>query len=123
MLRSRTVANDFGVSLRSDGKILAGVGGTSDTTIVSTTGGYNNGAWHHVVFTRNKTTGALLLYIDGVAQGSATGSTASLTAAANINFGRIQSGGNFYAGSMDEIAVYNVVLTPAIVTAHYVAAS
>ena len=28
-------------------------------------GGYNNGAWHHVVFTRTKATGALALYVDG----------------------------------------------------------
>ena len=117
------VGNDFGVSLRSDGKLLAGVGGASDTTLVSSAGGYDNGAWHHVVFTRTMSTGALVLYVDGVSKATGTGSKVSLTAAANINFARIQSGGNFFAGSMDEIAMYNVVLTSAIVNAHYSAAS
>ena len=60
-------ANDFGVSLRSDGKVVAGVG-TPDVSIVSTSGGYNDGTWHQVVFTRTKATGALALYVDGAAQ-------------------------------------------------------
>jgi hypothetical protein len=114
-------ANDFGVSLRSDGKVVAGVG-TPDVSIVSTAGGYNNGAWHYVVFTRAKTSGALLLYVDGVAAGSATGSTLSLTSPPAITFGRSQAGGKFYAGYLDEIAVYSTVMSQATVTAHYAAA-
>jgi hypothetical protein len=112
-------SNDFGVSLRSDGKVVAGVGGVSDTSIVSTSGGYNNGAWHHVVFTRTKTSGALTLYVDGVSAGSGTGSTVSLTSPANINLGRIQTGTNYFAGTLDEVAVYNTVLSGATATSHY----
>ena len=110
--------NDFGVSLRSDGKVVAGVG-NPDVSIVSSAGGYNNGNWHHVVFTRTKTTGALQLYVDGVLAGSATGNTASLTSPANINFGRIQSGSNYFLGSLDEVAVYNTALSGSTVTSHY----
>jgi hypothetical protein len=110
---------DFGVSLRSDGRVVAGVGHTPDVSIVSTSGGFNNGAWHHFVFTRTRSTGALNLYVDGQAQGSATGSTASLIDTPNINFGRIQSGTNYYAGSLDDIGVYTSVLTPAQVLDHY----
>jgi hypothetical protein len=115
------VANDFGISLRSDGKVVAGSG--TDVSIVSATGGYNNGAWHHVVFTRTRVTGALTLYVDGVAAGTASGaSTASLTSAASLSLGRIQSGGNYFAGSLDEVSIYNVVLSPATVSAHFAAA-
>jgi hypothetical protein len=110
--------NDFGVSLRSDGRVVAGVG-TPDVSIVSSSGGYNNGTWHHVVLTRTKVTGALALYVDGVAAGTATGSTASLTTAVNINFGRIQSGSNYYQGALDEVAIYSTPLSAATVTAHY----
>ena len=110
--------NDFGVSLRSDGKVVAGIG-TPDVSIVSTSGGYNNGAWHHVVFTRTKATGALALYIDGAAAGTATGaSTASLTAPAYLNFGRIQSGANYLVGSLDEVAIYSSVLSSGTASAH-----
>ena len=115
--------NDFGVSLRSDGRVVAGVGAGSDVSIVSTPAtSYKDGSWHHVVFTRNMASGALRLYIDGAAAGNATGGTTALNGPSFINFGRIQSGGNYFAGSLDEIAIYTTVLTPATVTAHFNAA-
>jgi hypothetical protein len=66
--------------------------------------------------------GALQLYIDGAAAGSAAGGTTALTGPSLINFGRIQSGGQYFAGSLDEIAIYTTVLPQATVTAHYTAA-
>ena len=111
-------ANDFGISLRSDGRVVAGVG-TPDVSVVSSAGGYNNGAWHHVVFTRTRTSGALALYVDGVSAGTATGSTLSLTSSSTINLGRVQAGGNYLAGSLDEVAVYSTVLSAATVAAHH----
>jgi hypothetical protein len=86
---------------------------------VSSSGGYNNGNWHHVVFTRTKTTGALQLYVDGAPAGSATGNMVSLLSPTNINFGRIQTGNNYFSGTLDEIAVYTTVLSGTTVTSHY----
>ena len=111
-------AADFGVSLRTDGKVMAGVG-TPDVTIVSTAGGSNNGNWHHVVFTRTKASGAMTLYVDGTAAGTATGSTASLTSQATISFGRAATAITYFPGTMDEVALYNIALSQADVTAHY----
>ncbi|NKE60447.1 LamG domain-containing protein [Lentzea sp. PSKA42] len=110
--------NDFGVSLRSDGKVVAGTG-NPDVSVVSTGTGYNNTAWHHVVFTRTKATGALKLYVDGVSAGTATGNTNSLTTPTSINFGRMANGSNHFEGSLDEVALYNSVLSAATVTAHF----
>ena len=110
-------ANDFGVSL-CEGKVVAGVGPSPDVSIVSP-GGYGDGLWHHVVFARIRTSGALQLYVDGVLVGSATGSTVSLTSPANINFGRIQTGTYYFSGSLDEVAIYSAALPQAAVTAHY----
>jgi regulation of enolase protein 1 (concanavalin A-like superfamily) len=113
-----TQANDFGISLCS-GKIIAGVGGAADANIV-TPGTYNNGAWHHVVFTRNRNSGATALYVDGSAAGTATGTAyISLNVQPTINIGRSTSQSNYFEGSLDEIALYNTVLTPATVSAHY----
>jgi len=113
-------ANDFGVSLRSDGKVVAGVGGGGgDTSIVSSVSGTNDGGWHYVVLTRTKGTGEFTLYVDGVSAGTATNNTASLTATAYLNFGRLASGGNGFAGTLDEVALYDVALDPATITAHY----
>jgi hypothetical protein len=110
--------NDFGVSLRADGMIIGGIGGSPDLSIRSATG-YNNGEWHHVVLTRTRTSGAFNLYVDGASVGTATGSTASLNASANINFGRLASGANYFAGALDEVAIYNTALTAPTVADHY----
>lgn len=115
-------SNDSGVSLRSDGRIVAGSGGGAggaDTSIVSSSGGYNDGAWHHVVITRAKASGVSVLYVDGVSAGTATGSTLQLNAAPYVTIGRIQSGGNYFAGSIDEVALYGTVLSSGAVAAHY----
>jgi hypothetical protein len=110
-------AGDFGVSLRSDGRVVAGVG-SPDVSIVSPPG-FNDGDWHHVAFTRTRASGALNLYIDGSSVGSATGSTLSLTASPTIDLGRIATGGNYFAGSLDEVAIYNTALSAAVVADHY----
>ncbi|MDP9819375.1 LamG-like jellyroll fold domain-containing protein [Spirilliplanes yamanashiensis] len=112
-------ANDWGVSLRADGRVVAGVG-NADTSIVSATGGYNDNAWHHVVFTRDTTTGALALYVDGTAQGTATGPTGTRDAGSVLRFGRrAGDGAQAYAGQLDEVAVYTGVLPPATVQSHH----
>jgi hypothetical protein len=114
--------NDFGTSLRSDGHVVAGIGGGSgDTSIVSTASGYNDGQWHHVVFVRTKSSGAFTLYVDGASAGSDTNNTSSLTAQSTMSIGRLSSPGNYFAGTIDEVAIYNTVLSPATISAHYAA--
>jgi hypothetical protein len=109
-------ANDFGVSF-CDGKVIAGTG-TPELSVASS-GTYNNGAWHHVVFTRTQSTGAMILYVDGASVGTTTGTTAALTSTANITLGRMNPGGQPFAGTLDEVAVYTTVLSPATIAAHY----
>jgi hypothetical protein len=111
--------NDFGVSLRSDGRITAGSGAV-DTTVISS-GSFNDGAWHHVAFTRERTTGVMKLYVDGALEGQATGTTIALNGPAQIHFGKIQGGTNYFAGEIDEVAVYNTPIPAATVAAHYAA--
>ncbi len=111
-------ADDFGVALRSDGKVIAGTGNKS---IISSAGGYTNNQWHHVVFTRQKTTGSLVLYVDGAVAATGTdNNTASLIDSAVIHFGKISSGTDRnYTGVLDEVALYNTPLTAITVTNHY----
>ncbi|MDX6615976.1 MAG: hypothetical protein QOD60_1067 [Solirubrobacterales bacterium] len=110
-------ANDFGISLRHDGKITAGIG-TPDVSVLSPLA-YNNGAWHHVVFTRTKATGVMTLYVDGAAVGSAIGSTLSLTSPTAVSFARRLGGGGTLATTLDEVAFYNSALSAATVADHY----
>lgn len=109
---------DFGVSLRSDGKVVAGIG-NPDVSVISTAGGYNNGAWHHVVFTRTRASGLLQLYVDGTLAGSATGNTLAATANPVITLGRISGSPNYFAGTLDEVALYTTALSQATVSNHY----
>jgi concanavalin A-like lectin/glucanase superfamily protein len=109
--------NDWGIALRSDGKVVAGVG-NPDTSIMSGTG-YNDGAWHQVVFTRSSA-GPIVLYVDGTQVASGTGTTAALTAVATITFGRQSATGtNAFAGYLDDVSVYSAVLSPSTVSGHF----
>jgi len=92
------INNDFGISLRSDGVVTAGIGGGpsggTDMSIPSAAG-FNNGVWRHVVMTRVQSTGSFNLYIDGSLQSSGANNTGLLNAQANITFGRLASGANY----------------------------
>jgi hypothetical protein len=109
--------DDFGTSL-CGGRVIAGVGGSADLSVFSGTG-YNNGSWHHVVMTRSATTGVFQLFVDGSSVGSTTAHTRPLTASAILSFGRSQVPDGYFAGTMDEVAVYTTALSGATVTAHY----
>jgi hypothetical protein len=113
-------ANDWGTGLRSDGRVVAGVGNPA-TSIVSATGGFNDGAWHHVVFTRASATGAMVLYVDG---SSTNGGTATGPTGARHNYGitfgrQADDATKVYLGSLDEVAIYDTVISAATVSAHY----
>jgi Concanavalin A-like lectin/glucanases superfamily len=118
------VTNDWGISLIDGGKVCFGVG-NPDITIKSTTSSYNNNAWHFVTATRNKTAGTIILYVDGVNVASSSGiNTGILNAPAVIGLGRssaVSSGG--YTGSLDDIIVYNRVLSAVDVSNAYTALS
>jgi len=104
--------NDFGVSLVSSNAAF-GIG-NPDTTITSTKV-VNDGQWHHVMATRSGATGALQLYVDGVLQATGTGSTATRSTPVSLHIGNLQSGYDYLAGSIDEVRLYNYVVSPATV--------
>ena len=112
---------DFGITLSAGGVVHAGVGGSpGDVTIKSAAGGYNNGAWHYVVFTRTGT--AMKLYVDGATVVSGTAGNATATSTPTIFLGRSAAGTiRYYAGNIDEVAIYSAALSGATVAAHYAA--
>ena len=93
----RGTTNDFGVSLRSDGRIVAGTGNPERLDRVDD-GRLQQRRLAPRRVHPDRGTGALALYVDGAAAGTATGGTQALTAPATITFGRIQSGTNYLAG-------------------------
>ncbi|MDX6257841.1 MAG: hypothetical protein QOJ11_4175 [Frankiales bacterium] len=114
------VRNDFGVSIDAAGHVMAGVG-NPDTTIRASAADYGDGAWHYVVLTRTRTSGAIALYVDGTLQASnpGTGNTALLNAASVLTLGDYSSGTGGSGAVIDELAQYPTVLTAAQIAAHY----
>lgn len=80
-----------------------------------------SGSWHHLVGTYDSDTGALKLYVDGVLAASSTTSTEP-TGAPTFYIGRGHLARGF-AGSIDEVALYDRTLSAAQVLDHFDAAT
>jgi hypothetical protein len=98
--------SDFGTSLLN-GKLAFGTG-NPDVTIQSTTS-INTGTWTHVAATWNGSTGEMKIYINGVLEATGTGATGIRSAPPNIRIGSIQTGIQYFNGSIDELRIWNVV--------------
>lgn len=99
---------------------------TSGQEIITT------GAWHHLVFTYNATTGDCICYIDGSLNRTETNSPVSITDTTNAcvlggNTAVFTNGGYFSFGNMDgmmdEVGIWSRALTAAEVTTLYNAGS
>ena len=102
------------------------VGGNLYLDVVTTTT-YKDGVWHHICVTYDgsHTAAGVLIYVDGTSQTKTTnkdllGTNTIVTTNALYFGGRASSGSNqYYTGSMDEVAFYNITLSSAQVTALY----
>lgn len=109
---------DRHVVMQNDGKVQFG-SGQPQTTLVTPTA-YNDGQWHHVVATQNGT--GMKLWIDTQLVGSN-----SMAAAENYRgYWRIgadrtwgSTTSNYFAGTLDEVAVYPTALSEQRVRDHY----
>jgi uncharacterized delta-60 repeat protein len=90
--------------------------GTIATANVSTT---DITGFHHVVATKSGST--VKLYIDRIDRtGTVTNRTIGNTSTA-LNIGRNTAGSEYFPGLIDEVAIYNVALSPAQVQLHFTA--
>jgi hypothetical protein len=104
-------------TLNATGRIGIFVG---DTGGVYSTNPINDGTWHNVAMTRDSTTGVVQLYIDGVLNGSSTLDT-GLKAAQFYLIGALTdrnstgniTGANYFNGQLDDVRIYNRVLSAA----------
>ncbi|MGW1203797.1 LamG-like jellyroll fold domain-containing protein [Streptomyces cyaneofuscatus] len=121
--QQNSTRHDKHVYMRNDGRLTFGVYSGAARTI-ATTGAYNDGQWHHVVATQGPS--GMALYVDGQLRAS------NILYSSNENYpGYWRVGGdnlaswpnrptsNFFAGQIDETAVYPTALTASQVSAHY----
>lgn len=114
---------DRHVYMRNDGKLVFGVYPGQVKTVTSTKS-YNDGKYHHIV--ANLGPNGMELYVDG----ERVGNDASVTTAQgysgfwrvggdNLNGWPNQPTSSYFAGTIDEVAVYNAPLTEAQVASHW----
>ena len=101
---------DWGTAI-VNGKFVLGVGSASGDTTIASSVNINDGTWHHVAATRNNTSGAMQVYVDGVLRGSGTGPTGSRTWPPNLRIGSLQTANNFLNGTLDDVRLYDRILT------------
>ncbi len=110
--------------LGSNGKAYFGIGSTK--TVIASTSVVNNNTWHHLVGTYVAGTNGMKFYVDGAYQGQNTATLQNFTANGYWRAGFEAMSGwsnnptdSYYDGTLDEVAVYPDVLTPAEILAHY----
>ncbi|MFE5998254.1 LamG-like jellyroll fold domain-containing protein [Streptomyces sp. NPDC056454] len=123
--QQNSTRHDKHVYMRNDGRLVFGVN-SGGTRTVTTSAAYNDGQWHHVVATQGPLGQGMSLYVDGQLRAS------NILYSSNENYaGYWRVGGdnlsgwpnrptsNFFAGQIDETAVYPTALTASQVSAHY----
>jgi hypothetical protein len=118
-------ANDWGFGVNNSGKLAFGAG-TSETTI-ATPESVNTDTWVNVAVSRNMSTGAIRLYINGVLKNSGTGSSGNSLTCSQDNktwIGNGQDGTAYsFGGSIGSVLAYTNVLSDANVLSNYNATS
>jgi hypothetical protein len=117
---------DKHVYMTNNGQLVFGVNSGGPRTLASPSG-YNNGAWHHVVASQGPS--GMALYVDGVLIGSnnVTGNQQYdgywRVGGDNLANWPSRPSSNFFAGQIDETAVYPSALTAQQVARHRTLAS
>ncbi len=105
-------------TLNASGDIGIYVG---DSGGIYSTNPVNDGQWHNIAITRNSTTGQVQLYVDGVLNATGTFDTGLKTSQFSVigalsdvaNDGTTPTGDNYFNGQLDEVRIYNQVLSTA----------
>jgi len=111
-------ANDiFWGWINANGKIAVSKGNSLGA---QSTSSINNGAWRHIVLTRDQRTGATKAYVDGALENSRNSATGLVTTRF-ASLGRIQTPfvPGVLRGSLDEVKVFAAVLSNAQVASIY----
>ena len=110
---------DRHVYMTADGKLNFGTW-TGAQNVITSPDAYNDGKWHYMVATQGPD--GMKLYVDGQEVANGT-QTAAQDYAGYWRVGGDTSwdGSNYFAGSIDEVAVYPSELDAATVQAHYAA--
>ena len=114
------LANDVIPMALTGGSIAFNTGGNEDDTLNSIAS-INDGNYHHIVVTRNQLTGQKIIYIDGIFDSFAGGTTNLLSDPQKLTIGALANAANpdpndgsyynGYDGKLDDLQIYSGVLS------------
>ncbi|MFT2818185.1 LamG-like jellyroll fold domain-containing protein [Leifsonia sp. A12D58] len=113
---------DKQIYMANDGSIVFGVY-TGGVQMIQSAPGFNNNTWHHVVGTQGAD--GMKLYLDGALIGAnPTTSNQQFdgywrAGGGNINGWPAQPSSGYFAGSIDEVAIYSTALPASAIATHY----
>jgi hypothetical protein len=101
-----------GTNTANLGGVFGRTRGTGFPSLLASSG-LNNGQWHHIAYTSNAATEVTELYVDGVLVASTTTPAFAFPTFNNFEVGRLgrSSPTDAFAGSVDELRIYDSVLT------------
>jgi hypothetical protein len=113
-----TITDDSGHA----GQLRASIFDGTVTRTAYSTVAVDDGAWHHIVVLFDRDAG-LRFYVDGGAAGFTSGQMAGdVSNSASLQVGKVTAYG-YLNGVVDEVAVYNSLLTAARIQAHFASGS
>jgi hypothetical protein len=83
----------------------------------------NDSKWHNLIFIRDKVSGYLSIYLDGILDIQSPNHTNDLTDTPIINLGNMDTPSGYssgFVGSLDDIRIYNRLLSASEITALYI---
>lgn len=99
-------ASDFGIELLENHAALGIYGGALISNV-----SINDGQWHSIVATRKMADGQFKLYVDGALEAAGYSIRTPLNSADTLTVGRSQIGLKNFQGSIDDIRIYDRVLS------------
>ena len=106
-------ANDFSAAILNEHFLMAvGVPETGSDTDARSTSRVTTGKWVHVAATRSQASGVVLVYVDGLLEGSAQADTNTLADAPHMTIGG-RAEGTFYTGLLSELRLWSRVRSQA----------
>lgn len=109
-------ARDFGLGL-GNGKVLFGVGGSMPVTVRSPFVADN--VWHHVSARRERDTGVVALFIDGIPVGSGVGGAEALDENPAMRAGSYVNNTGYFVGQIDQVRIWDAARTDQEILADY----
>ena len=85
----------------------------------SASGTLNDGQWHHITYTSTGSGGDMEIYVDSASNSSPSSPIYDILDSSAFTVGRAPTNNNFWNGNLDDIRLYDRVLSPSEVTAIY----